>query len=91
MENKILNAIGQVIQNDLCLVENKMEWATAHRIAVYLENQFHDWNIDCEYNKMTRLYTSKHDSNRNHRRPDIVIHKRGETSLEKIYWLLKSK
>jgi len=72
--------ITQVIQkvqiNDELLIQKEMEWATAHRIAVYLEEYFPGWNIDCEYNKVGIGINSKHDSTGSHKRPDIVIHKR---------------
>jgi hypothetical protein len=72
----IQEAIQKVQINDDALIQKKMEWATAHRLAVYLEESFPGWNIDCEYNKMGIGSNSKHDSLGNHKRPDIIIHKR---------------
>lgn len=81
----LLSIIEQAIQkvqiNDDLLIQKKMEWATAHRLAVYLEEHFPGWNVDCEYNKVGTGINSKQISTGAHKRPDIVIHKR--ESLEK--------
>lgn len=76
IESAILSAIGKLKQNDGVLIEKKMEWACAHRMAVYLEASFPSWNIDCEYNKMGKESATKHNSQGEYKRPDIVIHKR---------------
>jgi len=46
----------------------------SHRIAVYLEELFPEFDIDCEYNKT--LLGKKKDINGKKIRPDIIIHKR---------------
>lgn len=46
----------------------------SHRIAVYLEDLFPGFDIDCEYNKT--LLGKKKDMNGKKIRPDIIIHKR---------------
>lgn len=46
----------------------------SHRIAVYLEDFFPGFDIDCEYNKTLIGY--KKDVNGKKIRPDIIIHKR---------------
>jgi len=45
-----------------------------HRIAVYLEELFPEFDIDCEYNKT--LLGKKKDMNGKEIRPDIIIHTR---------------
>lgn len=50
------------------------EWAIAHRIAVYLEEYFEGWNIDCEYNRVGLSGATKHNADGAHKRPDIIIH-----------------
>ncbi len=72
----ILQAIQKVQLNDELLIQKKMEWATAHRLALYLEEHFPGWDVDCEYNKVGTEINSKHDSSGTHRRPDIIVHKR---------------
>ena len=80
IKSKINNAVSKAIDKDFILIDKKLEWATAHRLAVYLEGLFPEWNVDCEYNKMTQEYITKHNSDGKYKRPDIVIHKRGEIS-----------
>lgn len=82
MEDIILKALEKVRINDSDLIKNKMEWATAHRLAVYLENLFPGFTVDCEYNKMGADFDPKHDSHNRHKRPDIIIHKRGKPEFE---------
>ncbi len=72
----IKQAIEKVKLNDGVLLEKKTEWATAHRLAVYLEEYFPGWNVDCEYNKVGEGLNAKHDSSGSHKRPDIIIHRR---------------
>lgn len=53
------------------------EWSIAHRLAVYLENEFPEWNVDCEYNRQGLDGDSKENSLGEKVRPDIVVHHRG--------------
>lgn len=51
VEMMVNNAIQRLEEQDLYLFENNAsERAIAHRFAVYLEDEFLDWNVDCEYN-----------------------------------------
>jgi len=66
------------------LIDNQLirygvsEWAIAHRIAIYLEEQLPRWDVDCEYNRQGIKGDVKkiHATNKNIR-PDIVVHQRG--------------
>ncbi|MCU7875162.1 MAG: hypothetical protein KZQ91_20695 [Candidatus Thiodiazotropha sp. (ex Lucinoma borealis)] len=82
IRENIERAIDKLIENDMVLIENNMEWATAHKLARYLEDHYPEWNIDCEYNKMGPGFVTKHDSNNQYRRPDIIIHQRGSLVRE---------
>lgn len=84
-------AVSKLYRNDEALLREGLEWAISHRLAVYLEGNFAGWNIDCEYTKMGHKFTTKHDSNGNYKRPDIVIHKRGLTSKEKNLLVIEVK
>lgn len=59
------------------------EWAVAHRLAVYLEEPFRGYNVDCEYNRMAdsdgtySMRSPKRVHGTQKQRPDIVVHKRG--------------
>ncbi|ABR30273.1 hypothetical protein SU69_02105 [Thermosipho melanesiensis] len=48
----------------------------SHKIAVYLDGKFGDYNVDCEYNRMGE--ESKRNSKGKTVRPDIIVHKRGK-------------
>jgi hypothetical protein len=83
--------IRKLYRNDAELLREGLEWAISHRLAVYLESFFNGWNVDCEYTKMGHEFKTKHDSNGNYKRPDIVIHKRGLTSKEKNLLVIEVK
>lgn len=91
LEDIILEAIKKVQINDQELISHKMEWSTAHRLAVNLEGYFSGFNVDCEYNKMGEEFDPKHDSHKNHKRPDIVIHKRGKLEPESNLLVIEIK
>ena len=47
----LVETLQQVLDNDRYLLEHDInEPAISHRLAVYLETQFDDFNVDCEYN-----------------------------------------
>lgn len=87
----IENAIGKLKTNDRVLLDKKMEWATAHRLALYLEEYFPGWDIDCEYNKMGHELNTKHNSHGKYKRPDIVVHKRGRFEKESNLLVIEIK
>ncbi|MHA1749061.1 MAG: hypothetical protein ACTSYF_10535 [Promethearchaeota archaeon] len=61
------------------MLENDVsERAITHKLAEYIQEQFPDWNVDCEYNR------DGHDPKRvnlingpDKVYPDIIVHKRG--------------
>ena len=85
------NAIEKLKLNDRVLLDKKMEWATAHRLALYLEEYFPGWDIDCEYNKMGHGLNTKHNSLNKYKRPDIVIHKRERSEKESNLLVIEIK
>jgi hypothetical protein len=51
INQKLTEALQKVLENDRHLLEHGIhEPAISHRLAVYLEQKFSDFNIDCEYN-----------------------------------------
>jgi|AntRauTorcE11897_2_1112592.scaffolds.fasta_scaffold01634_2 hypothetical protein len=60
------------------------ERAVAHRLAVHLESQFEDWDIDCEYNRRGSMSPKELDGiveceerrTTNRILPDIIVHHR---------------
>jgi len=91
IEKYILAAIEKLKVNDSVLIDKKMERPAAHRLAVYLEEYFPGWNIDCEYNKMGEKTQPKQNSCGNHKRPDIIIHKRERNEKENNLLVIEIK
>ena len=47
LEERLLQALAMLYARDASLLENgTAEWSIAHRLAVYLEQQFPCWNVD---------------------------------------------
>ena len=61
IQENIYRAINKLAENDGELIKNKMEWATAHTLAVFLKENYPGWHIDCEYNKMGPDFQTKHE------------------------------
>ena len=84
IKNRVNVAIGVLFKNDSFLLENNVhERSIAHKLAEYLQVQFLDWNVDCEYNlkglntKVLDGISQCSEENTSDRVfPDIVIHKR---------------
>lgn len=81
IEARLTRAMSRVMDNDRVLLEHgPSERAVAHRLAVYLEDEFPCWHTDCEYNrqgggpdrKQVPLPTGQANAD-----PDIVVHRRG--------------
>ena len=96
---KINTALDIFYQNDNKLLElDTQERAIAHRLAVYLELLFKEYDIDCEYDKHGR-YTKELEGIRecdlerktNRILPDISIHKRGNDNFNLLVLEIKSK
>ncbi len=84
---KVNLAVNKFYSRDSKLLEiNSSEWAIAHRIAIYLETEFEEWNVDCEYTRMGDDGSTKHNTEGIYKRPDIIIHHRGKP--EKTHNLL---
>ena len=70
-------------KDSFLLTEGISERSIAHKLAEYLQEQFPDWNVDCEYNRkgidMKKLEGIREcDEHRRTNRvfPDIIVHKR---------------
>ncbi len=77
-------AIGVLFKNDSFLLgKNVHERSIAHKLAEYLQGQFLDWNVDCEYNlkgletkTLEGINQCSEQRTTNRILPDIIIHKR---------------
>jgi hypothetical protein len=70
--------------NLLCIDVN--ERSITHKIAEYLQYNFKEWNVDCEYNRLgdkvktlpKPIKTNSNDTDAKTIFPDIIVHKRGK-------------
>ena len=76
IKEKLKIAIKKFIDRDWKeLYKNDIHESTfSHRIAVYLEENLNEYNVDCEYNKI--LGDKKVNERGEKIRPDIIIHER---------------
>ena len=77
-------ALGVLQKNDFFLLKGGIhERSITHKLAEYLQEQFPDWNVDCEYNRKG-VETKKLkgiEECEEHRKteivyPDIIVHER---------------
>lgn len=84
IKEKVLSAVVYLLRNDSDLLDNNVnERSVSHKLAEYLQQQFPEWHVDCEYNRMRgdvkRANNIPDESGQVKRRevlPDIIIHKR---------------
>lgn len=76
MKKRIREALNLFVARDKgkLLEVDIYEPTISHRIAVYLEGLFPNYDVDCEYNK--HLFDEKGNEKGKPVRPDIVVHKR---------------
>ncbi len=89
-----IEALSNFITNEKFLLQNNLNERTlTAKLSCYIQNSFPDFDVDCEYNRMTdgkKYDTKKLDYNPSKLRtrnndpnpvlPDIIIHKRGDNS-----------
>ena len=83
----ILAAVGSLLDRDTyLLMVDANERSISHRLAMYLEREFPDFNIDCEYNRdgiepkrlpALDLHPDSGDTDAKTVFPDIIVHRRG--------------
>lgn len=85
IEERVSKSLQQLLLEDSFLFTiNASERALTHRLAVYLEQQFPEWNVDCEYNragdmvkKIPLAYIESPSGKPRKVFPDIIVHQRG--------------
>lgn len=85
--NNIYKAFNKLLADDQYLLKaDANERSITHKLAEYLQAEFSDWNVDCEYNRdgmdIKRLmsfkkYITSDDTEATSVFPDIIIHNRG--------------
>ena len=90
---KIKIALNCVFEKDNALFSNNAsEWSISHRLAVYLEESFPKWNIDCEYNRIGNCGNQiKKNSTGENIRPDIIIHQHSKKTIENNLLIIEIK
>jgi hypothetical protein len=83
-------AVSRLLNEDAYLLEADVnERSISHRLALYLEEEFLDWDVDCEYNRdghePKRLHVNPEsipsdDTQGTTVYPDIIVHERGKRS-----------
>jgi len=72
------NVRSKFLERDFDLLAFRVhERTVTHRIAVYLEEEFQNWHVDCEYNRQGIGGDPKDDWIGGRRFPDIIVHRRG--------------
>ena len=52
VKRAVSNALNELLKLDFYLLTTNInERSISHRLAVYLQLQFPDWDVDCEYNR----------------------------------------
>jgi len=89
INEKLKSSLAILYQQDSYLLKkNSHEISIAHRLALYIQQKFDAWHVDCEYN---RDYTgNKKRINGEIVRPDIIIHRR-ETRKDNLVIILIKK
>ncbi len=72
----------KLLEKDVFLIKNVLHEGTlSHKLGCYLQNQFPEMDVDCEYNKHevgTKMIVI--NDKEEEIRPDIVVHRRGDDS-----------
>jgi hypothetical protein len=84
IQEKVHITLGILFKNDAFLLENVVhERSIAHKLAEYLQVEFPDWHVDCEYNRKGRdekILKGIHECLEQRKTdrifPDIIVHLR---------------
>lgn len=90
VKSRLLAALNKLLERDsYLLVKNVNERSISYRLAMYLQEEFGQWNVDCEYNRnyddmktleLPRKDTSFSDTDAVTVFPDIIVHNRGSAN-----------
>ena len=84
VESHVEKALRSFFQKDKFLLKNNLNERTiSHKLAEYLQKEFSNWDVDCEYNRNIDRVKKIHpeqiksdDTNAVTVYPDIIIHHR---------------
>jgi hypothetical protein len=103
-ENKLKKSLDILKKEDKILFDiNSSERSISHKLGCYLQKEFEDWNVDCEYNRSIKsddmikrvpnyIKNCKKSSISNNPLiyPDIIIHKRDSNTNLAVIEIKKS-
>ncbi len=88
VKHRVLNALSRLYERDAELLDIwAHERSVTHKLAEHLQQEFPEWNVDCEYNRVNdepkrlRMLRNSIDSDNLNGQtvfPDIIVHIRGE-------------
>jgi hypothetical protein len=82
IKRTLIEAIKSLYKNDYSLIRRGCcERSIVFRLGIILKDFFHDYNVDCEYNKNGEVPKNLHKRRFNF--PDLIVHKR-ETNNNNI-------
>lgn len=98
--NALVSALRTLLARDSCLLEvDANERSITHRLAMYLQEEFPSFDVDCEYNRDNvepkkighlGLYPDDEDTEAKTVFPDIIVHKRGTKDNHLVIEVKKS-
>jgi hypothetical protein len=108
LSNKLICSISRFLENEKFILENSLNERTiSFKLAEYLNREFTDYDVDCEYNRMVSgnidlQYIQKtlnleideissDDTNGTTVYPDIIVHKRGNNDNNLLVIEVKKK
>jgi hypothetical protein len=86
VEERVRAALDTLLEQDgFLLFADVNERSITHRLAMYLQSLFPEWNVDCEYNRdghdpkeldLPVSGANEYDTDATTVYPDIIVHKR---------------
>lgn len=93
----VIHAVQTLLDRDAYLLwADVNERTVTHRLAIYVEQAFPGWDVDCEYNRDGHdpkeiAFGSGDDAEHGSRVfPDVIVHKRGTTENHVVFEVKKS-
>lgn len=78
VERRVRRSVARFLDHDSYLLEvDAQEESVSHKLAEYLQQEFPNWNVDCEFNKYYGETKTLDEYDKDWVRPDIIIHQRG--------------
>jgi len=89
VQDKLNSAIERLMYLDSYLLKmDTSERSITHKLAIYIQEEFKNWDVDCEYNRVPHETTLKKTIRRAYKKrldddmkklvyPDIIVHHRG--------------